>query len=236
MKFLLVVMALWGVYAYLHMSPRLRDSEIVVAQAVPYSRSEAPNGKALLIVGDSTAYGVGAETPEVSTAGRVGQVLGASVENHARSGGKTREVLVQLNKAQKEHYDVIVIQVGANDITHFSNSTQTQAELARALKRAKELAPTVVLITCGDIGNAPLWPWPLGHLYTYRAQVFREKFMATAEEHGVSYVDLFTKPDVYGTDPARYYSSDGLHLSGEGYGVWAGYILDALGLGHEKVQ
>ncbi|MBP9669389.1 MAG: SGNH/GDSL hydrolase family protein, partial [Candidatus Pacebacteria bacterium] len=200
------------------MSPRIRAAEMTVAQTVPYTRSESPSGKSLLMVGDSTAYGVGAESPALSTAGRVGEVLGASVENHARSGGKTRELLAQLGKVQRTSYDVIVIQMGANDITHFSSSEQTQVELDQALRRAKELAPTVVLLTCGDIGNAPLWPWPLGHLYTYRAQVFREKFMTTAKEHGVLYVDLFTKPDVFTTDAARYYAPDGLHLSGEGYG------------------
>lgn len=236
MRILLLLSIAWAIYAYMHMAPRLRAAEATIAQTVPYTRTDAPNEKSLLMLGDSTAYGVGAQSPTLSTAGRVGEALGASVENYARSGGKTRELLVQLGKAQRASYDVIVIQVGANDITHFSSSAQTQAELARALKRAKELSPTVVLLTCGNIGNAPLWPWPLGHLYTYRAQVFREKFMATAQEHGVSYIDLFTKPDVFGTDIARYYAPDGLHLSGEGYGVWAGYILEAIGGGHEKTQ
>ena len=228
MKWILLVLVVWGVYAYLHVAPRLRAAAVTVAQTKPYTRGEAPKGTALLVVGDSTAYGVGAETPAVSTASRVGDALGASVENYARSGGKTREVLAQLNKAQKEKYDVILIQVGANDIMQFSSNVQTQAELDVALQRAKELSSTVVLLTCGDIGAAPLWPWPVGYLYTYRAQVLREKFMNTAQKYGVHYVDLLTKPDTYSTDPARYYAPDGLHLSGEGYALWAQYIQEMI--------
>lgn len=190
----------------------------------------APKARdAFSFLGDSTAYGVGAESPEVSTAGHVARTVGAAVDNEARSGARVSDVHEQITRAPQEKYDAVVIQVGANDIMYLSSLAQTTAQLRAVLLAAKEKSEHVVLLTCGDLGKAPLWPWPVGNFYTYRTKQFRSAFMATTQELGVTYIDIFSKPDVFATDPDRYYAPDRLHLSGEGYGVWAQYITDALG-------
>lgn len=233
MKLLILILVVWGVYAYMHMAPLVKAAQQAAGQATPFTKQEGDLH--VLFLGDSTAFGVGAETPEVSTAGHVSRVLSAAVDNEARSGARVADAVEQLKGAPGERYDAVVIQVGANDIMYFSSLAEATAQLRVLLAEAKKKSDRVVLLTCGDLGTAPLWPWPVGAMYTYRTKQFRSAFMATAQEFAVAYVDIFSKPDVFSSDPHRYYAPDGLHLSGEGYRVWATYILEALGY-EEKLE
>ena len=88
-------------------------------------------------------------------------------------------------------------------------------------------APYVVLMTSGNLGAAPFFPWPLNRLMTWRARRQRDLLRALAVRHGVAYVDLWreVEDDPFRNDPARYYAADGLHLTGEGYAQWHGELV-----------
>ena len=48
----------------------------------------------------------------------------------------------------------------------------------------------------------------------------RTQFMAITAADGVAYVDLYSIPDPFSSDPSRYYAPDGLHLTADGYEFW----------------
>jgi lysophospholipase L1-like esterase len=52
------------------------------------------------------------------------------------------------------------------------------------------------------------------------------------EEMGVTFVDLFHDPaaEPFVKEPHRYYCPDGLHPSGEGYGIWFTALMGAVPL------
>lgn len=227
--FILCLFIGWGVYVATTFKQARTKAQATLAATTPYNYATTGTGESMLVLGDSTAYGVGAETPEETTAGHLSQALGlVYVENQAVSGARTRDVFEQFSKARLPRYDIALIQVGANDVIYGTSVSRASQELDQLLKLVTAHASTTILLTSGDIGNAPLWPWPLNHVYTWRTKALRKEFMRVCEVHSVQYVDIFSKPDPFTSDVPRYYAPDGLHLSGEGYKVWAGYILEVL--------
>lgn len=200
----------------------------LVAETRQFDTRTEVHSRTLLLLGDSTAHGVGALLREETTGGRLAQALDASVENRAESGAKTKDVLGQLNSAEQPRYDLIIIQVGANDVIYLSDRDTTTTTLTEVLSHARVKSDRIVLLTAGNIGDAPLWLWPLNRYYTLRTQALRESFMSVAQKEGVVYVDLFPHLSIFKENPQKYYAPDGLHLSGEGYALWAQYILETM--------
>lgn len=190
----------------------------IVAQTKPFSTESG--SVSMLVVGDSTAYGVGASVPEKSVPGLLARHIHASVENYARSGALTRAVPEQLSKAQLKEYDIILIQIGANDVIFGTSLAAADESLREVLSVAKGKSKRVVILTAGDIGSARVFPWPFSKLISYRTRLLRERFMKASTELGVVYVDIYSRPDIFSTDPDRYYTPDGLHPSDGGYAYW----------------
>jgi lysophospholipase L1-like esterase len=223
---LLLWFVTWAGFTAARLVPPLVESAIADERAVPFQTESRQ--KNMLVVGDSTAYGIGAYHPEDSTAGRVSRSLDLGVENRSRSGARTREMVQQLDRARESHYDLILMQTGANDVMKFSSIEETGRELDAALARARELSDRVVLLTAGDIGSAPIWPALLGDVYTERTKALRAIFIDVAARHGVEYVDVFIEPDPFSADVERYYTPDTMHPSSDGYALWAERILASI--------
>ncbi len=221
MKFLFIFLGFFLLayigYEAVRITRLIKISSGLVEKAHGFERTDGL--LSLLVLGDSTAVGVGSPS-EGSVAGRLSTYLDAAVENKSKSGARVDDVGGQLKQIQEMRYDVVLIQVGANDVIRFGSIPEARASLDAVLSRGRELSEHVVLLTGGKIGTAPLFPRPFGFLWTHRAAALREEFMAVAKTHDVAYVDLYSIPDPFATDPVRYYAPDGLHLTGDGYGFW----------------
>ena len=188
-----------------------------------YTQQPAEATAALLVVGDSTGVGTGAENPADSVAGRLGRALPrVRIDNLAVNGARTADLLAQLAQAPLPRYDAILVQVGGNDALRFTGFDRLAQSIDAVLSRSGDRAPYTVLMSTGDLGAAPALPWPLAPLFSARSREVRDRFARAAAAHGADYVDLFTGPGdrVFSEEPGRYYARDGLHLSGAGYGVW----------------
>lgn len=221
MKFVGAVLAsallLYVAYEYIRISGLLRESGNLVRHAVPYTRVDG--ARTMLVLGDSTAVGVGGGREE-SVPARVGRLIDASVENYAESGAKTAKLAEQLTRAKRERYDLILIQAGANDVIGLARLDDVAAEMKTPMHAARKMSDRVILLTSGKVGDAPLFPVIAQSFFTGRASGLREAFMALARTEGVQYVDLFSSTDILKTDYARFYAPDRFHPSGEGYRVW----------------
>jgi lysophospholipase L1-like esterase len=214
---LVLIVVAYVSYEYIRMSALVAVSEKLVSEAHAYQ--SATGTLSVLVLGDSTAVGVGSPSDE-SVAGRLGAYLNASVENHAVSGAVTADLAGQIAQAQRSHYDLILIQIGANDVIRFHSPTATAQTLNTALKLLQPKSEHIVLLTAGKIGEAPFFPRLFSWLWNWQASRMRLQFMAVASADNVAYVDLYNAPDPFSSDPARYYAPDGLHLTGDGYGFW----------------
>lgn len=210
---------------------RVRAGRAAAARTVRFERVRPDSTLRILVTGDSTGVGVAAGDPALSVAGRLGSAYPvAHVENFSRNGARTRHVLGQLQARRGEHFTLVLLQTGGNDVLRFTPLERLRQDIGAALDEARRLGDHVVLLTAGNVGLAPLFPRPVGWLYTWRTRQVQQIFQEAARERGALYVNLFADRahDVFLTDPAKYYAPDFLHLSGEGYRVWFEKVTAAL--------
>lgn len=226
MKILVLIVALYVAYEAARVGYLAYVSSGLVAEAQRFERSGG--AREILVIGDSTAVGVGAASAEVSVAGRLAGAHDFSVENHAVSGAVVADLAAQLALASRDRYDLILIQAGANDVIQLHHLDAANTEMRSVLKDVHKRSDRVVLLTAGKIGEAPIFPWFIRSLMTGRAKELRDMLSATAREEGVAYVDLYNIPDPFASDPRRYYAPDGLHLTGDGYGFWEDEVVKTI--------
>ena len=189
----------------------------------PYIRHLPSARSRFFFMGDSTAVGTGAPDNTQSVAGYFGQDFpGAEIDNDSFNGRKVNELAARFPKIQGPAYDLVVVQIGANDIMKFTPFRDIDSGITAVIKDAKRIGRHVVILHSGNVGLAPVFIWPFDWIMTQRARAVRRLYMDKARECGVLYVDLFTERgnDLFLTDIPKFYSKDHLHPSGEGYRWW----------------
>lgn len=227
MKLLLLGVAFIVIILTYFIYPIYRAIQISIGiqeSAVPYEQSPENPTMKILVAGDSTGVGTGAESPEDSIAGRIGKDFpNASIENISENGITTEELRKKLDELADNNYDLIVIQIGANDVTKFTSKAKVSQEIKLVLDYAAAHASSVILLTAGNMGLSPVFKAPFSNYITSKTLMVREIFQSeAAARSSVKYVDLFKKAedDTFSTDIDKYYADDNFHPSSEGYGVW----------------
>lgn len=178
----------------------------------------------ILVLGDSTAVGTGVDDPHKSTAGRLSERYPeAEVKNISQNGLKTRELLERLDTLDaKEHYSLVLIQIGANDIIRFTSMKEIEKDIDAILARLSKQSDQVVILHSGDVGEAPFFPLFMRPIYSSRSYEMRDLYSKLSSTYGAQYVDLIGSAvgELIKRDPKTYYADDLLHLSNEGYGLW----------------
>ena len=196
----------------------------MMGNTVSFEQHPPNPDKSILVAGDSIAVGIGAKNPRESIAGRLGhQFPNVDITNLGLNGAKLQDLLQILRNHNNKHYDLIVLQIGANDITHFTSYSTIKSELSEILSLSNKLSSKVIILTSGNIGNAPVFHWPLSTIITGRTLNVRQIFMEEAAKNkAVTYIDLFKnrKDDPLAKNINKYYAPDFFHLSGDGYGIW----------------
>lgn len=221
----LVALAVGGfVYLGYPILRAVHASKDLMERAAPYEQHPASATMRILIAGDSTAYGTGAARPEDSLAGRLGADFPqADIENVSQNGLRLEGLNEKLSTLESGAYDLVILQIGANDIVGFTALQKVRSELVRALDHAEELGSAVVVITSGNIGLSPVFKAPISALLSERTRAVRSIFQEEiAKRQHVAYVDLYKnrEDEPFNRDIPRYYASDLFHPSGDGYGLW----------------
>jgi lysophospholipase L1-like esterase len=218
---------------------RIRFSRQIVARTVPAQSSPPRCRRTIVIAGDSTAFGVGA-LPNESTAGRLAAAFPhARVINVARSGARVGHVVGQLVRVVEQlarcgcrKVDFVLIHACANDVIEFRSVDKFEADLRAAIAIARELSDNVVLMPGQNFSVSPFFLRGISRIVTRHAVRLHAVVERVTAELGVTFVDLFRDPaeDPFVKEPQRYYCPDGLHPSGEGYGIWFTTLMGAVPL------
>jgi lysophospholipase L1-like esterase len=209
---------------------RAHAARVQMAEERPYKKETGDYAKAMLVLGDSTGAGVGAHVPEESVPGRLASYIGAThVENYAASGATVTDLKDQIDKATLSRYDTILLMIGGNDILFFHSAKKSAKKLDILMMTLPE-ASTVILMTAGNIGGATIFPFIVRPFHMLASLSFRKWFKKVAKLRGALYVDLYEPfiRDPFLEEPDRYLSSDGLHPSSEGYGLWFAKVKQSL--------
>ncbi|CNF25789.1 lipolytic enzyme%2C G-D-S-L [Mycobacterium tuberculosis] len=189
----------------------------------------------LVILGDSTAAGLGvhipAETPAARLATGLATVAGRPVRltNVARSGSRSQALAGQLEQALQVRPDIAVIMIGANDVTGRVTPAESVRHLSDAVARVRAAGGQVVVGTCPDLGSVKPLMQPL-RWFARRAcrQLAAAQTIAVIEHGGrsVSLGDLLGRE--FAADPLSMFSEDRYHPSARGYAAAAAAILPSV--------
>jgi len=216
-------------------TPRLPDA------ARPWEGELAgPDPLRLLVLGDSTAAGVGAPTQEVALPGRLADAL------HARTGrgvawravgenGATAWDLRErfLDEALSAPADLLFLTVGANDSLAMRSARAFAADVRSILNAFDARNPDafILMSSLPVFGRFALLPQPL------RTALYRHSLALEGAARAV----IEARPRaVMSTDPPPYasdfWASDLFHPSASGYRDWADWAVDeAWGRGLKSV-
>lgn len=209
--------AVAGLGVALPMARRMRHASRLCGQSRSFEAAPAR----LLLVGDSTAVGTGASTPEASVAGLIARRHpGVQIVNRARVGARFSDIARQLDG--NERFDIILILGGGNDVIRLTQAASLQASIRRTLKKARARAASVVLMPAGNVGNTPFFPMPWAWLMTRRSRQLHALARAAAASAGALYVNGYREraDDPFVQQAQLLNARDGLHPSDAGYRLW----------------
>lgn len=176
------------------------------------------NNKRILVLGDSTGYGTGADSVDDTLLGRFAHDFPhVEVNNYAVNGSITNNLIHQLENVHDRNYNLTIISTGGNDTWRFTNPKNVERDLRIAVTQAKEISNNnVVLIIYNNIASGPIFPFFLRYFILQRTEIINEIFKRVAQDFRIEAVPIFLKDEQC---PSNFFSRDGLHPSSEGYRI-----------------
>lgn len=178
----------------------------------------------LIVLGDSTGVGVGADQPSESVAGRIAaRHPTLRVCNYAVSGAQACHLAEQLDRHGEGPIDIALVQCCANDVRGDDPVEQVERDLEATVVRCRARGAFVAIMPGCNFSHAPFFrPLFAPPRFNRRALALHAMIHRVAERHGAVYVDLFDMDarHHFFNEGGRYFCADGLHPSGEGYRVW----------------
>jgi len=185
----------------------------------------------LVLLGDSSALGVGVERVSDTVGGRLAELLAGGAESDGQrvelssvavSGSRAADLATQVARALvNERPDVAVILVGMNDAIRAGRPSRAAAHLAGAVRRLREVDVAVVVGTCPDLGAVRAFAPPLRQVIGLRGRRFARAAADAVRAAGGVPVDLARHAGPVFRADAGTLCHDGLHPSADGYRVWA---------------
>lgn len=204
----------------------------------------------ILVLGDSSAAGLGAhharETVGAIIANGVSALLGRPVHltNRAVVGAESSDLERQLAEGLESITvpDVVVIMVGANDVTHRIDRATAVRHLEVTVRRIRALGSQVVVGTCPDLGTIEPLAQPLRLLARrWSRDLAAAQTIAVVEAGGRTVSLGHLLGEEFAASPRTMFSEDRFHPSPAGYARAAAALLPsvcaALGVwGHDTAD
>lgn len=185
----------------------------------------------LLVIGDSSAAGVGAEHMDETLAPKLARRLAKRFETTAtwRTAGSNSATTEELRDYVVPHiaaedYSHIVILAGTNDMKNFLPRRRFDDGFGGLLfaLHAKWPGATLLWSPIIDMRNVPALPRALGRILQLRVDMLNELGHQLCRERFAIAAPQLHAHDMEG------FARDGFHASAKGYGYWADLIADAI--------
>lgn len=193
----------------------------------------------MAMLGDSGAAGLGADAPEdtvaVLVAQGVAQLSGRPVDlvNLAVVGAQTAHLPAQVTAALEAFGgtppDVVVMMIGANDVTHRVRPQASVRQLREVITSLRAAGCEVIVGCCPDLGTVEPVPNPLRSIGRRLSRTLAAAQEIVTEEAGGHPVLLgsLLGPE-FASKPSEYFSEDRFHPSSVGYRRCAEELLPAV--------
>lgn len=201
---------------------RFAKTLLLIARVTPYEQTGTGAGK-IHVLGDSTGYGTGASRAKYSVAGRLGADYPTySITNQSVNGRTIAGLLTDTTDFAGE-YDLILLQIGGNDILQKRDTGEVLEDVETLIARLAPHTKEIVMLTSGNVGGAAAFSDAEAAELERLTRAYRTGLIELGEttQH-FTYVDLFDEPgsDPFREHPVKYTSFDDLHPNNDGYGLW----------------
>lgn len=205
----------------------VRKRTVVLPEPVTQQSGTSGSGKPLrlLLIGDSSAAGVGSDNAEESLLGQLVSVMSADHQVHyrmmAKTGRTTQDMLNTLKAAQADSFDVVVSALGVNDVTAqvpVKRWVDQQQQLIECL-RNQFSARLIILSGLPPMRDFPALPWPLNaYLGACADRLNKALEELCADQQDICFHSLREYPE---TATA---ATDGFHPGPTVYHHWARFL------------
>jgi lysophospholipase L1-like esterase len=189
-----------------------------------------------VLLGDSSAGGLGVERPEETPGAMMAAGLAECAERRvllsvaAFVGAQSSSLDEQIDRIADFRPELAVIMIGTNDVTHRVTPATAVRHLDQAVRRLRQMGTEVVVGTCPDLGTIEPVPQPL-------RWIARRSSRALAAAQTIAVVDAGGRSvslgDILGPEfaasPAEMFGPDGFHPSAAGYASAAAVLLPSMG-------
>ena len=185
-----------------------------------------PSQLTLAVLGDSIAYGQGADRPQDTIGSRLAAGLragGTAVDLQVFAVPRARSdaLAAQVDRALAVRLHVALIIVGANDLTHFVPTGTAATQLGDAVATLRAAGAEVVVAPAPDLSVVPWVPLQMRAMVKGASDLLRQAQATAALAAGARVADLNgATAATFAGDPAMF-SGDRFHPSSAGYRVIA---------------
>lgn len=212
--------------------PAIALGPLVIAQALrlrratktmPPAAGDRATGTGILVLGDSTAVGVGVTTLDEALPGRLGEALGLGYTVIGASGLTAAEVRERmLADALAVPADIVVLLVGWNDAMRLRWSATVGDDVTAIVRelQAKRIGRRIVIVEPPVFGDFRVIPQPMRWVLGFSANGIRRALRKVGARWGVLVAPGFD---------GRHVAADRFHPDADGYAHLADSVLRALG-------
>ena len=187
----------------------------------------------LAVLGDSIAWGQGASRAQDRLEPRL--VAGLEQRGHdvqsrvfAVPGARSAGLAAQVRTALAWEPSLVVIVIGANDLTHLVPVEAAAQALGDAVRRLRDGGAEVVVAPAPDLSAVPHVPVFLREVVQAAGEVLREQQIATVLAAGGRLADPDQRASRAFAGDRSLFSADRFHPSSAGYAVIADSLLPAV--------
>ena len=195
----------------------------------------------LALLGDSIACGQGAARPGDRLGPRLNQGLqarGVDVEHRvfAVPRARSRDLRGQVDAALSWRPALVLVVIGANDLTHREPVEAAVAALSEAVCRLRAAGAEVVVAPAPDLGAVPHVPAFLRDAVRQASELLRGRQATAVEAAGGVVADPDQRASRAFAADESLFSADRFHPSSTGYAAIADAVLPALTQAAQGVQ
>ncbi len=183
----------------------------------------------LLLLGDSSAAGVGALSSKDSLLGQLIQLLSQEhclqYQMVAETGKTTAGAIQNVEALPWQKFDVIITALGVNDVTSQVSTKVWRQQQNTLLQMLKDKFQPSKIIVSGlpPMGDFPALPWPLNRYLGAYADTFNQLLIElTAGDSQLYFHSLRAYPEQAKT------ATDGFHPGPVAYQLWAQKLTDTI--------
>ena len=189
-----------------------------------------------LILGDSTAAGVGADYKQgiaILTSQHISENYLVEMNNYSVSGARVKDILDdQIKRSQNIIPDLVLISIGGNDVTHFSKLEEVKNNFDKVIQnlQSRNLYIKIVITGSPDVGTAFRVMQPLRFVYGIQSKRINKIFESFIEKYHLTLASIYGGTRKAFKNNSELFSEDKFHPNEKGYKIW----VDVLNKGIDK--